>query len=217
MAEHGKIILHAFSGSSCSWRVRLALSYKGIPYEYKGWNLSKGEHMCEEYKNISPGQTVPALEIDGAVLKDSVAILEFLEERFPDKPLLPRDLVQRAAIRGIVNMISAGIQPIQNLRVLKSIAETGGEQARIEWAQKWITSGFDALEVVVKDTAGKYCFGDEFTMADVTLVPQLRNAHRFNVDMGKFPTLQRLERNLYQLDLVKNSTPEHTPDFPPQR
>jgi hypothetical protein len=143
MAEHGKIILHAFSGSSCSWRVRLALSYKGIPYEYKGWNLSKGEHMCEEYKNISPGQTVPALEIDGAVLKDSVAILEFLEERFPDKPLLPRDLVQRAAIRGIVNMISAGIQPIQNLRVLKSIAETGGEQARIEWAQKWITSGFD--------------------------------------------------------------------------
>lgn len=214
MAEHGKIIVHGFHSSSCSWRVRLCLDYKGIPYEYQAWDLSAGEHLSQEYTKISPGQFVPALEIDGAVLNDSIAINEYLEERFPDKPLLPKDMLKRAAVRSFVNMIASGIQPIQNLRVLKSIAAIGGDKARVEWAHNWISSGFEALETILKDSAGKYCFGDEFTLADVTIIAQLRNAYRFNVDLGNFPILEQLERNFYELDLVKNSTPEHMPDFP---
>lgn len=213
MEKAGKIILHGFHSSSCSWRVRVALDFKGIPYEYKAWNLSGGSHLVEEYKKISPLQLVPSLEIDGAVLNDSIAIMEYLEERFPEKPLLPKDLVQRAAVRSFVNNIASGIQPLQNLRVLKSIAAMAGDDARVEWAQKWITLGFEALETIAKKTAGKYCFGNEFNMADILLLAQLGNAHRFKVDMGKFPTLQKIEQNLFELELVKNSTPQNMPDF----
>ncbi|CAM6100736.1 unnamed protein product [Calypogeia fissa] len=214
MAPAGKLTLHGFHASSCSWRVRLALDFKGISYEYKAWNLSAGVHLSEEYKKISPIQYVPSLEIDGAILNDSVAIMEYLEERFPEKPLLPKDMVKRAAIRSVVNVIASGIQPLQNLRVLKTIAAKSGDDARVEWAQKWITMGFEALEISVKETAGKCCFGDDFTMADCMLVPQIKNAHRFKVDMGKFPTLQKLEETLFQLELVKNSAPDKMPDFP---
>lgn len=216
MAALGMITVHGFHASSCTWRVRLALDYKGIPYKYKGVNLAAGEHLSEEYKKINPSQLVPSVEIDGAVLNDSIAILEYLEERFPEKPLLPKDLTQRAAVRSFVNIISSGIQPIQNLRVLNAIGAMGGDTVRDEWARNWISAGFGALEAIAKKTGGRFCCGEEFTMADAVLVPQLRNAHRWKVDLEKFPALYQLENNLYQLDVVKNSTPEHMPDFPKQ-
>lgn len=215
MADPGKIVLHGFYFSSCAWRVRLALAYKGIPFEYKAWNLSKGEHLSEEYKKINPFQLVPSMEIDGVVLNDSIVILEYLEERFPDrKSLLPKDLKERAAVRLVVNAVASGIQPLQNLRVLNYVAEKSGADSRAEWANNVITKGFSALEVILSKTAGKYCFGDEFTMADVVLIAQTGNAIRFKVDMEKFPTLQRVLKNLFELDFVQNSKPDCQSDYP---
>ncbi|KAL2634586.1 hypothetical protein R1flu_006065 [Riccia fluitans] len=211
--ESGKIVLHSFHSSSCSWRVRLALVLKGIPFELKTWNLSAGEHLSEEFKQISPLQMVPALEIDGDVLFDSVVILEYLEERFPEKPLLPSDLKKRAAVRGVVNIIASSIQPVQNLRVLQGIERLAGPEARLEWAQQCIASGFAALESMLAKTSRKYCFGDEITLADVLLIPQMNNATRYKVDLSPFPTLVRIRDGLFELEAVQNSAPDKQPDF----
>ncbi|KAG6545931.1 hypothetical protein Mapa_012591 [Marchantia paleacea] len=214
-AESGKIVLHTFCHSSCGWRVRLALGFKGIPYDYRSWNLVSGEHLSEaEFKKISPLQLVPVLEIDGDVLVDSIAILEYLEERYPEKPLLPSDSKKRAAVRTVVNMIASSIQPLQNARVLQGIEKLAGPDARLEWAQQYIIRGFTALESMLEKTSGKYCFGDEITLADVLLIPQMNNANRYKVDMSPFPTLVRLRDSLYELELVQNSTVEKQPDFP---
>ncbi|KAL3698798.1 hypothetical protein R1sor_012874 [Riccia sorocarpa] len=211
--ESEKIVLHSFCHSSCSWRVRLALGLKGIPFEVKTWNLSAGEHLTEEFKHISPLQMVPTLEVDGDILVDSVAIIEYLEERFPEKPLLPSDVKKRAAVRGVVNIIASSVQPLQNLRVLQGIQKIGGPEAKLEWAQQWIASGFTALESILVKTSGKYCFGDEITLADVVLIPQMNNADRYKVDLSPFPTLVRIRDGLYELEVVQNSVPRRQPDF----
>ncbi|KAL2624202.1 hypothetical protein R1flu_008447 [Riccia fluitans] len=212
-ADFERIVFHSFCHSSCSWRIRLALGLKGIPFELKTWNLSAGEHLSEEFKQVSPLQMVPALEVDGDVLVDSLAIMEYLEEMFPEKPLLPSDRKKRAAVRGVVNIIASAIQPLQNLRVLQGIQKLGGPEARLEWAQQWIANGFTALESILAKTSGKYCFGDEITLADVVLIPQMNNADRHKVDLSPFPTLVRIRDGLYELELVQNSAPEKQPDF----
>lgn len=215
MAEE-KIVLHAYYYSSCSWRARLSLAFKGIKYEYRAVNIVTGEQFDPSFRKFNPLGTVPVLEIDGAAITDSIAILEFLEERYPDaRPLLPKDLKQRAAVRQAVAVVSSGIQPLQNLRVGRYVEDKlGGPQERLLWMQHWIATGLRALEEAVALTAGRYCFGDEVTLADVVLVPQLASAERFKVDMAQFPTLTRIGEALYELPEVRESVPQKQPDFP---
>jgi maleylacetoacetate isomerase len=141
------------------------MGHAGIPYEYKAINILKGEQFTDEFTKLNPLQLVPVLEIDDVKLVDSIAILQYLEEKFPDRrPLLPKDLVQRAHIHQAVYLISANIQPAQNLRILTAIEAKLGSKERLKWAQDIIEKGFTALEQILEKTAGKYCFGDTVTL-----------------------------------------------------
>jgi maleylacetoacetate isomerase len=214
-AEVPKVTLYSYFRSSCAWRVRLGLLLKGIPYEYKAINILKGEQFTEEFTKLNPLQLVPVLEIDDVKLVDSIAILQYLEEKFPDRrPLLPKDLVQRAHIHQAVYLISANIQPAQNLRILTAIEAKLGSKERLKWAQDIIEKGFTALEQILEKTAGKYCFGDTVTLADVVLIPQVATANRFQVDMALYPTIQRIVEALYELPEVEASMPANQPDAP---
>ncbi|XP_076407260.1 maleylacetoacetate isomerase isoform X4 [Peromyscus maniculatus bairdii] len=169
-----KPVLYSYFRSSCSWRVRIALALKGIDYETVPINLVKdgGQQFSEDFQTLNPMKQVPALKIDGIVIGQSLAIMEYLEETRPTPRLLPQDPQKKAIVRMISDLIASGIQPLQNLSVLKQV----GQEKQLPWAQKVITSGFNALEQILQSTAGKYCVGDEVTMADVCLAPQVANA-----------------------------------------
>ncbi|MFH4977058.1 hypothetical protein AB6A40_003767 [Gnathostoma spinigerum] len=175
-----KPILYSYWRSSCSWRVRAALELKGIEYECKTINLVENDQVAKEYLRMNPVGYVPTFVHKNAVIFESLAILEYLEEAFPDRQaLLPKDPIGRATVRAIALQIIAGIQPLQNLKVLKTInADYGGPSARASWAIRWIERGFEGLEKHLEKTSGKYCYGDEITIADVCLVPQVYNAKR---------------------------------------
>ncbi|CAI9567253.1 unnamed protein product [Staurois parvus] len=213
MAAVGKPLLFGYFRSSCTWRVRIALALKGIEYDQHPVNLIKdgGQQLADEYKRVNPMLQVPALRIDGVTLSQSLAIIEYLEETRPSPALLPRDPVQRARCRIISDHITSGIQPLQNLAVLKRVGE--GSQ---EWAQHFIRRGFQALEQLLQETAGRYCVGDEVTMADLCLVPQVANADRFKVDMSPYPTISRINQSLMELETFQVSHPSRQPDTPPE-
>jgi maleylacetoacetate isomerase len=171
----GQTLLYSYWRSSCSWRVRIALHFKGIPFEYCAVNLLKDEQKASDYTTMHPGALVPTLVIDNVVLTQSIAILEYLEERRPESwRLLPQDALKRAQVRSIVQLISSDIQPVQNLRVLKYV----GDEKKTEWARHWISVGLMAVEQLLTQTSGAFCVGDEVSLADVCLVPQIYNARR---------------------------------------
>ncbi|XP_053553343.1 maleylacetoacetate isomerase isoform X1 [Bombina bombina] len=213
MATLLKPLLFGYFRSSCSWRVRIALALKGIEYEHRFINLIKdgGQQLSDEYKEVNPMQQVPALRIDGITLSQSLAIIEYLEETRPNPPLLPKDPKKRAQVRMISDHIASGIQPLQNLSALQRIGNT-----KDEWAQYFIIRGFQALEKILKDTAGRYCVGDEVTMADLCLVPQVANAERFKIDLTPYPTITRINQSLLQLEAFQVSHPSRQPDTPPE-
>jgi maleylacetoacetate isomerase len=192
--DNSSVILYSYWRSSCSWRVRLALAAKGIKYEYKPIDLLKGEQSASSYTEINPLKEIPSLLIDGHVLGQSVAILEYINETRPDFPLLPKDPAGRAKVRQIVESIAGDTQPIQNQRVLKKVAEIAGEEQKAVWAKHWIQNGFEGVERILAKSAGKYSYGDEFTLADCCLIPQVYNAYRFGVDMSQFPTILRVHK-----------------------
>lgn len=212
-----KPVLYSYYRSSASWRVRTALAFKGIDYEYKAVNLVKdgGQQLTEEYKALNPIKQVPTLVIDGITLGQSMAILEYLEETRPEKRLLPVDPKQKAKVRQISEMINSGIQPIQNLSVLKMIEKvTGDESKKVEWAKHWITNGLQAVELMLGKTSGKYCVGDEVSFADLFLVPQMYNAVRFEVDLAPFPIIKRVVEECGKLDAFKKADANNQPDTP---
>ncbi|KAM4014573.1 maleylacetoacetate isomerase isoform 2-T2 [Anomaloglossus baeobatrachus] len=213
MAAVEKPLLYSYFRSSCSWRVRIALAFKGLEYDLHPVNLIQdgGQQRTDEYKRVNPMQQVPALRIDGVTLSQSLAIIEYLEETRPHPPLLPRDPLKRAQCRMISDHIASGIQPVQNLGVLQRVGD-----GKLEWAQHYITSGFQALELLLQDTAGQYCVGDEVTMADLCLVPQVANADRFQVDMTPYPTISRIHQALLRLEAFQVSHPSRQPDTPPE-
>ncbi|KAG7466423.1 hypothetical protein MATL_G00164560 [Megalops atlanticus] len=206
-----KPVLHGYFRSSCSWRVRIALALKGIEYDQVPVNLIKdgGQQLTDQYKALNPMQQVPAITIDGITLSQSLAIIQYIEETRPGPRLLPTDPQKRAQVRMISDLIASGIQPLQNLYVLQKI---GAE--KLPWAQHFITRGFEALEPLLKETAGKYCVGDEISMADICLVPQVYNAERFKVDISHFPTIKRLNETLMEIEAFKVSHPSCQPDTP---
>ncbi|RUS29636.1 hypothetical protein BC938DRAFT_480427 [Jimgerdemannia flammicorona] len=168
-------VLYSYFRSSCSWRVRAALNWKGIEYEIKAVDLVKGEQKTADYVQMNPHKEVPTLVVDGNVLTQSPAILEYLEETRPECPLMPKDPFKRSQVRTIMCSIGCDIQPVQNLKVMAKVSGPDMEK-RIEWANYWITDGFDALESLLVQTAGTYSVGDEVTLADCFLVPMVFNA-----------------------------------------
>lgn len=206
-----KPILYSYFRSSCSWRVRIALAMKGVEYEYKAINLLKSEQSSDEYKLENPQGSVPTLVINDHNMSQSISIIEYLDEVYPDCPLLPRDCpIKRADVRRLTMLIAADIQPVQNLRVLKRV----GPEQKMEWGHWVIENGFKALERSLKTTHGKYCYGDEVTMADLCLVPQVYNANRFKVDMTQFPIISKVHDELVKLPAFQAAHPSNQPDCP---
>lgn len=209
-----KPVLYSYFRSSCAYRVRIALAWKNVDYEYKAVNLIKdgGEQHSAEFIKLNPMEQVPALVHNGETFTQSLAIIEYLDDKFPEPRLLPREPAQRAKARAVAELIASGIQPLQNLNVLLRLDES----KRNEWSVHFITKGFKALEATLAKTAGKYCIGDEVTIADTCLVPQVYNANRFKVDMTQFPTLSRVSAALESLPAFKSAHPSRQPDTPPE-
>jgi len=210
-----EVVLHSYFRSSASWRVRIALAYKGIQYETKPVHLVKAEQKGAEYKEHNPMCQVPTLHIDGLRLTQSLPIIEYLDETRQGYKLLPEDPAQRFQVRRLAEIINSGIQPVQNLSVLQRLAEvTGDADTKAAWGREWITRGFDALEFEMSSTAGVYSVGDSVSMADLALVPQVYNANRFKVDMAKYPTISRVNEACIKLPEFKAADPTAQPDCP---
>nr|ABK25945.1 unknown [Picea sitchensis] len=207
-----KLKLYSYWRSSCSWRVRIALNLKGLPYEYKAVNILQGEHHSEEFTKLNPLQFVPTLVDGDIIVSDSLAILLYLEDKFPEHPLLPDDLHLKAISLQAAALVGSNIQPFQNLAILNLIGEKLGPEERLAWPKHFIEKGFTALEKLLKGVAGKYSVGDQLTLADIFLVPQVFSARRFNVDMSKFPTLNRINQELAELPEFQAALPERQPD-----
>jgi maleylacetoacetate isomerase/maleylpyruvate isomerase len=179
------LTLHEGRTSSASWRVRWGLALKRIPYRSAVVDIAGGEHLTA-LAALNPMRQVPTLELDdGRVLTESVAILEWLDETHPDPPLLPADPFERARVRALVQLVNAGIHPLQNTQVRKAISDDA--EAQRAWAARWIERGLRALEEHVAGSGGRFAVGDEVTMADLYLAPQVRNAYRFGADVGGCP------------------------------
>ncbi|WP_437965017.1 maleylacetoacetate isomerase [Sorangium sp. So ce260] len=192
------LTLYGYWRSSCSWRVRIALAHKGVPHAYRPVNLVRdgGEQLRDDYRAKNPMAQVPTLEFEqgGAVrrVSQSVAIIELLEELFPAPPLLPADPYLRARARQLAEMINSGTQPMQNTATLKYVQnELGGDEKA--FARRFIASGLAAFQASAGELCGRFCVGDQVTVADVFLVPQLYNARRYEVDLAPLSTLTRIE------------------------
>lgn len=210
--------LYGYYRSSASYRIRIILNVKGVQWEYRAVMLNRDEHLGEAFRAVSPTAFVPVLESGDHRLGQSPAIAEYLEERFPEPPLLPAGLADRAQIREMQGIIGCDIHPLQNLRVLKHLrAEFGQDEAGVAaWCRKWIAAGFEAFEAFAlrRSTAGRYAFGDSLTLADVWLIPQLYNAERHGVDMEPFPTIAAIGRHCTTLEPVAAAHPSKQPDAP---
>nr|AAO61856.1 glutathione S-transferase Z1 [Malva pusilla] len=213
--EENKLKLYSYWRSSCSYRIRIALNLKGLEYQYIPVNLLKGEQYTPEFQKLNPIGYVPVLVDGDIIISDSLAIFMYLEEKYPQHPLLPSDLQKKALNFQAANIVCSSIQPLQNVSVLKYIGEKVSPDERIPWVQSHIEKGFDALEKLLKDHAGRYATGDEVSMADLFLAPQIHGGiQRFNVDMAKFPLLSRLNEAYNELPEFQNAMPENQPDAP---
>lgn len=203
--------LYGYWRSSCSYRVRLALALKGVAYDHEAVHLRMGEQRSPAYLDRNPMGQVPSLVLDdGRVLAQSMAILDYLEARFPDPRLFPAAPFMRARVIQLCEIVNAGIQPTQNFHLLRRLSELGVESA--PFAREMIARGLCALEREVVHTAGKYAFGDSVTAVDVLIVPQMYNARRFGVDLSECPTLVRVDEAANRLAAFEVAHPDAQPD-----
>jgi maleylacetoacetate isomerase len=212
--------LHGYFRSSAAFRVRIALNLKGLKYEDAFHHLRKGEHLKSEYAAINPQKLLPTLQLDdGALLTQSLAIMEYLEETHPSPPLLPKNPVERARVRALALIPACEIHPLQNLRVLKHVRETYGqdEAGSFAWARHWNEVGLQAYEDMLIKTAGtgRYSHGDMPTLADTCLVPQVVGARRFSVDLSRYSTLMRIFDECMKHPAFDKAQPSKQPDFEP--
>ena len=205
-----RIILHDYFRSSACYRVRIALKLKGVDYETRPVNLLESEQTSDAYRALNPQGLVPMLEIDGHRLTQSLAIINYLDIRFPVPPLIPAAAAERAHVVAMALLVACDIHPLNNLRVLKYLKnELGHSQEEVDrWYAHWILEGLPALEAMAAPKAGKFLFGDGPTGADVCLIPQLYNARRFNVPLDGLPTLLRAEENANKLEAFAAAHPD---------
>ncbi|HEY5928931.1 MAG TPA: maleylacetoacetate isomerase [Burkholderiales bacterium] len=208
--------LYGFFRSSASYRVRIALNLKGLNFEQASIRLAKGEQYQPAFSAVSPQNLVPVLEIDGLRLYQSPAIIEYLDEVFPEPPLLPKDPAARNRVRSLALISACEIHPLNNTRVLNYLSETLNltEEQKTGWYHHWITIGFGALEkrLATEKETGTYCHGDAPGFADICLVPQVANAKRFKVDLTAFPTILRINDNCLALEPFRKAMPANQPD-----
>jgi maleylacetoacetate isomerase len=210
--------LYSYFRSSASWRVRIALAVKAVPVSIVPVHLLRdgGEQHRAEFLTLNPQGLVPCLVENGQVLTQSAAICEYLDERYPEPPLLPRDALERARVRGLAQAIACDIHPLDNLRVLRYLRRTlEQEQDRVDaWYRHWIEVGFAAVEAeLARAPQGAYCWGDAVTLADVFLVPQVANARRKDVDLAPFPRIVQIDARLSALPAFAAAVPERQPDY----
>jgi maleylpyruvate isomerase len=208
--------LYGFFRSGTSHRLRIALNLKGLEYEHIAVDLRRDQHLSGDYAAINPQQLVPALDVDGRILTQTPAIIEWLEERYPTPPLLPSDPLSRAHVRALAAIIGCDIHPINNKRVLDTLKRRfRADQAAVEaWCATWIDAGFDAYEKLILSAgqSGLFSFGSTPTIADVYLVPQLESARRFNIDISRWPTLAAIGAECMNLEAFKRAAPSVQPD-----
>ena len=208
--------LYNYFRSSAAYRVRLALSLKGLDYEYVPVHLIKGEQRGEPYRTLNAQQLVPTLADDRGTFTQSLAIIEYIDERYPEPPLLPETPEARARVRAIALAIACDIHPLNNLRILQYLTGTLGanEDAKNAWYRHWIDLGLAALETQLAGDAatGIFCHGDRVTLADVCLVPQLANARRNRIPLEPYPTLRRIDAECQSLEAFASAAPERQPD-----
>jgi len=211
--------LYSYWRSSAAYRVRVALNLKGIDYEIVPVHLPGDEQHSEEFRAVNPQGVVPVLVDRSRVIRQSIAIIEYLEEAYEGaRKLLPGTARERARVRGLAHIIAADIHPLNNLRVMQYLEREFNtpQVERERWTQHWIREGFTAFENLLADnpSTGEYCEGDEPTMADICLVPQVYNARRWSVDMTPFPLIQRISEACMKLDEFERARPENQPDAP---
>lgn len=210
--------LYTYFRSSAAYRVRIALNLKGLKADYRYVHLVKdgGQQHQPEYLALNPQGLVPALVDKGHVLTQSLAIIEYLDETHPQPPLLPKDAPGRARVRALAQIVACDIHPVNNQRILKYLEKEfrADEAARSKWYRHWIVEGFNALDKLLGSSpaTGKFCHGDQPTLADICLVPQVFNARRFKIDLASFPAIERINATCLALAAFADAAPDRQPD-----
>lgn len=206
--------LYGYWRSSAAYRVRLALALKGLEYGQISLDLRQGAEQDPAYTARNPQALVPALELDdGTLLGQSLAIIEYLDEQYPQPPLLPAHALGRARVRAMALAIACEIHPLNNLRVLNQLKQMGHtEEQRNDWYRHWVYQGFNALEALLAQHSGRYCYGDQLSLADICLVPQVYNAERFDCDLSPYPLIQRIAAQCNTLPAFQHAHPSRQPD-----
>jgi maleylacetoacetate isomerase len=210
--------LYGYFRSSASYRVRIALALKGISYDYAAVHLVRGggQQLSSLYREINPDALVPSLEDGPALLTQSLAIIEYLDEQYPEPPLLPSTPIDRAYVRSVALQLACEIHPINNLRVLQYLKKQLGitDEEKSNWYQHWIDVGFSSLEsrLNTERRAGRFVCGDSPSIADLCLVPQVWNARRFEIPLTSYPTIVRISANAMELDAFQQAAPSNQPD-----
>jgi len=206
------IKLYSYFRSSAAYRVRIALNLKRVAYQIEAVDLLKAEEQQAPYAELNPQKLVPALAHDGRILYQSMAILEYLEESFPEPALLPPEPETRAEVRALANVIACDIHPLDNTRVLAYLRDdlAVGDDARLHWYRHWIGLGFETIETRLAGTSdGGFCFGTGPGMADALLIPQVYNARRFELDMTPYPLIDSIDRHCLQIEAFARAAPEN--------
>jgi maleylpyruvate isomerase len=210
--------LYSYFRSSASYRVRIALNLKGLPFEYLPVHMLKdgGQQHAAAYQRINPAELVPTLVVDGQSIGQSLAIIEYLDETHPEPALLPPDALGRARVRALAQSIACEIHPLNNLRVLKYLEHDLKliEDTRVTWYRHWITLGFTAIETVLANNpnTGTFCHGDTPGLADCCLIPQIANSRRLETPLDAFPTIRRIEQACLAIDAFAKAAPQLQPD-----
>jgi len=199
--------------ASAPYRVRIGLQLKGLGYDYVGIDLAASEQHKAPYRAVNPQRLTPTLETDDAILTQSLAILEWLEETHPEPPLLPKAPLDRARVRAMAEIVACDIHPINNLRVLRALNAMGVEADPVQtWARRWITDGFNVLEGMIGEHGAGWAFGATPTLADCCLIPQVYNSQRFGVDLASYPAIRAVHERAAEHPAFQAAHPDRQPD-----
>jgi len=208
--------LHSFFNSSTSYRVRIALALKKLDFDFVPVNIRVLDHKKPEYVARNPGASVPLLDDDGFELGQSLAIIDYLDAKYPEPRLIPQDLKQRARVLEISNLIACDMHPLNNLRVLRYLVTTLGvsDEAKNGWYHHWVAEGFQSLEKMLERTnSDKFCVGGQVSLADCCLVPQVANAARMGCNLGAYPRVMAVYEHCNTMEAFQQAAPANQPDY----